>query len=51
MFNICAETSSGDPQKTVVVGAHFDSVPAGMHTIYSHAHKHFKRSQWPNKLR
>lgn len=29
MFNILAETKSGDEKQTVVVGAHFDSVPAG----------------------
>ncbi|MFF0989913.1 M28 family peptidase [Kocuria nitroreducens] len=28
-FNVLAETSSGDPENTVMVGAHLDSVPQG----------------------
>jgi acetylornithine deacetylase/succinyl-diaminopimelate desuccinylase-like protein len=27
--NICADTPTGDKTKTIVVGAHSDSVPAG----------------------
>ncbi|WP_231738219.1 M28 family peptidase [Kocuria rosea] len=28
-FNVLAETSTGDPERTVMVGAHLDSVPEG----------------------
>lgn len=27
--NICADTQTGDPQQTIVIGSHSDSVPAG----------------------
>ena len=31
--NVCADTKSGDPNRTIVVGSHSDSVAAGLHPV------------------